>query len=368
MEISLILILLVLTTAFTRDMQHPLKRPVTGFFSEPRKNNVVVVDGQFFGDPPGGVEALIQLSLAIAEALEDSNQSTSPRSFVSQATYHDRYKVLYGDRLIKRIKMLHQLKSGDIFITSEGVECPQGFAKGVIIYVWLLADYIGCRDKDIRYIVHNKYLSHFTYQNVKLSLPRESIVHPYVSVPIIERAISVAGLEHDGSIYKAASELREMKKNTLLIDNDVPFDVLEVLKQSAEAAGGQYIFLDGLDKEGIMKAYEEGKIVVDWCMRGSERCPLEASLFGAISVTNNCSTGRSFADFPIPSKFHLSDEQMKAINSTELKEKLTPLFADIFANYWDYVDDYEPLRRSILEHNPLTMLKDTIRFLASIDV
>ena len=71
-------------------------------------------------------------------------------------------------------------------------------------------------------------------------------------------------------IDKATSKLVDRKKNLILIDNDVPPHVISVITEAAIASGGKIKVLEGLDKESIYNYYQEGKILIDWCMRGIE--------------------------------------------------------------------------------------------------
>lgn len=315
----------------------------------------------------GGVEAIIQFSIALAEGVVDSN-SVFINSLSSSVEYHPRYERLYAGILIKKRKFLHEMLPGDVYITTEGVGCPRHVPNGVRVFVWLLANYLGCRDDEIRYLSHNQNLASFTYMNKQLKLPSERIIHPYISPPIVERAIRRAGLQHDGVILFEKSALRSIKDNLVLLDDDVPEKIHRLVEKAARAAGGIMIRLADMNTETLMESYEKGKIVIDWCMRGSERCPLEASLFGAIAITNDCATGSTFADFPIPAKYLFPEYKDIEDDNPELLERFTTLFKDVFDNYWSYVPDFEILRRTVLGHSPSNMVKESIRFLATIDI
>jgi hypothetical protein len=314
------------------------------------------------------VEAIIQLSMTLAYA------TVSPKEVAINApgrvNYHSRYLKLYGDELVYQTKNVHKLKPGDIFITTEGVLCPS-VPKGVEVFIWLLADYLGCRDDGIRYISHNQYLSNFTYENKILKLPIERIIHPYISIPIVELARTVAGLDHLGNIVYQKSAIKQIKENIVLTDDDIPGNIRQIIMTAARQAGGSDINMANMPLDKLLQSYQRSKIVIDWCMRGSERCPLEASLFGNIAITNLCSTGMSFTDFPIPPKFLLpytyTDKDMDTFHEKELLRHLVVLFKDIFHNYWDYVPFFQPLRKSVLDHNPNNMLKETVRFLSTIN-
>lgn len=337
------------------------KRPSTGFYASP-PDRVILMYGGFFGDGPGGVEALIQLSIALSEAVSDRNQL-----FVTNTNYHQKWEAHYGPNLIRYQKSLVSLKKDDIYIVSEGMGCQPEIPEGVIVFVYVLASYLGCHEKGIRFIAHNFHLANFQ----GLRLPRERVIHPYVSEHIIERAMNRAGLQHDGSISYQRSQLKTTKKKLVLIDNDLPEFVYRVIKKASEDAGGSYIILNELEASQLEEVYDQGMIMVDWCMRGSERCPLEAALYGAIAVTNNCDTGMDFSDFPIHGNYTLSgalQAKEKTEDNVEFNEIMVSLFKHIFEHYWEIVQDFEPLRRSILSHSPLSMTKETMHFLATVDI
>ena len=241
----------------------------------------------------------------------------------------------------------------------ECIELHQKVPSGVNTFVWLLASYRGC--KTARFISHNQHLTNF--EGIKL--PKERVIHPYISPLLVEQAVQRAGLTHEGIIFYERSKLKSIKEKLILIDNDVPHNVTNIIIESAIAAGGSSLYLDNLNASSILNAYERGKVVVDWCMRGSERCSLEAVLFGAIAITNICDTGSNFADFPIPYEFLIPHPDP---NQNQLKDVFTQLFTKIFQEYWDILPLYEPLRHKILSHNPTTMTREAIRFLATIHI
>lgn len=58
--------------------------------------------------------------------------------------------------------------------------------------------------------------------------------------------------------------------------------------------------IEGFDNQGLVELYNKAMIVVAFCMNGSERCPIEAVLGGAVLISNNCNTAKDIRDFPIP--------------------------------------------------------------------
>eukprot|EP01038_Epipyxis_sp_PR26KG_P008270 gene8270-11195_t len=338
-----------------------------GFYAH-RVPHIIAIDGRYFDDPPGGVEAMIQLSLSMkAAAMNPSDVFIIPSTGESQVNYHEKWLKLYGkDNLIHQYKSRNQLKPGDIYIINEGIGCPT-VPEGVIKFVYLLANYMGCQEPGWRYISHNHYLSNFTYENKTMFLPLERIIHPYISDSIVHEAVEFAGLDSsDGSISYHSSIISTMKKNLVLIDDDAGIECNEGVKQAAEAAGGEGKIAVQLSPQQMIEHFKQAKVIVDWCMRGSERSPMEASLFGAIFITNDCDNGIDFSDSPIPKKYNFPKNIEK--NRDEFVKQLTPIFKDIFENYWSLIPQYEPFRRMVLSNNHNHMVIECIRFLSTIHI
>lgn len=312
---------------------------------------------------PGGVEALVQLSIALSCAVEKPDTL-----FVgpSKLGYNNKWKYIYGSNLITRIKSLDDMKSGDIFITSELMPCPRS-PPGVLVFVWLLGTNMTCQH-GVRYLAHNLRLANFTFDGKHVSLPLERVIHPYISPPLVHHAQKVSALNDDGSISYHLSKLVLKKENLILTDSDVPVGVLNVLHEVANMSGFKVIHLKGLNNAQIIDAYERGKVVIDWCMRGSERCPMEAVLHGALLLTNDCETGGSFVDFPIASKFILAHSHYSSANYTTVKTILLDRLNDMMINYWEYVPLFAPFRQSILQLTPKSMIVDVKRFLGTVQV
>ena len=340
-----------------------------------------MVDSRWFGDPPGGVEAMIQLSLALAAATSRDEVFVSGYGGLN---YHDKWKRSYGDKLITKVRPINELKNGDVIFFNEGMDCthmglgtPNGqIPEGVIVFVYVLAAYRGCHRPNIHFISHNHYLLNFE----DLHMPKERLIHPYLNENFTSLA-HLRGLQHDGSISYSKLRYRAKKKNLILVDDDVPESVKRIIQGEVESLGGKILVLSGLNQEQLIDAYESAKMVTDWCMRGSERCMLEASLFGVLVTTNRCETGSDFHDLPIPARFVFNHTDDSIFHSDKTNEELfnrnSPIYAKLaadirqtiaygFSKYWESVDDFEHLRRSILLHNPASMTRETVRFLASL--
>ena len=89
----------------------------------------------------------------------------------------------------------------------------------------------------------------------------------------------------------------------------------------------------------------------------------EASLLGALPLTDLCQTGMDFADVPIPTKV-----PMAHVPGTERQyaEALFNNVTRLFDNYWDLLPQYAPYRQRYLALNAETLHEDFGTFLASI--
>jgi hypothetical protein len=178
---------------------------------------------------------------------------------------------MYGSKLVRSSKLLSELLPGDLYIIPESVNCPQTAPNGTIVIIYLLSNAFVCRPNSTlgqtsRYISHNNHLTQY------FNLSREEIIHPYVSERIVQHAVNKAGLVYDGSILQRHTQL--LKQNLILIDNDVPNHIRKLFQHVCAKLGGRTLLLNRLSYSQIISAYGEAKVVVDWDMRGSERCPL----------------------------------------------------------------------------------------------
>jgi hypothetical protein len=78
--------------------------------------------------------------------------------------------------------------------------------------------------------------------------------------------------------------------------------------------------------------YPYTMVVYDDCMVGSERVSMEASLFGALVITNRCNVGSRFADAPFPSRLAGSPEA----NITLSTEELVTAIVNSLQNFEDF--------------------------------
>jgi len=113
----------------------------------------------------------------------------------------------------------------------------------------------------------------------------------------------------------------------------------------------------------LLGLYRRATIVFDWCMVGSERMPLEASLFGAILVTStSCGCGGDFSDFPISSRYLYSGGNASEADS-EFHTWITKLFEALYgASFWDHVPNFAPMRLRSITYSRQSMASEAARF------
>lgn len=107
----------------------------------------------------------------------------------------------------------------------------------------------------------------------------------------------------------------------------------------------------------------QAKVVFDSCMRGSERVIAEASLLGALPLTDACQTGANFADVPIPTVVPMAH---KRGDEVAYATSLYGQVAKMMDGYWDLLPSYAPYRQRYYGLNAATLHEDMATFLHSI--
>jgi hypothetical protein len=311
---------------------------------------------QTYGWRSGGHVALNQLALAFADAAPG-------RSFVSPASHMKIPHALQNDygELVHLAPPLgtKSLCPGDILIVPEFVpNCTVSWATAakVRVFMWQLGSVP--KKKGCQYIHHNHWLAHHEGH----SLSRDRIITPYVSPHFVEFAHQQAGLNVlTGDISSLTSPLREKKRNLfVLIDDDVPQAAVDVITRNARSLGGEAVVVRGYDVPSLYRLYSRATLVFDWCMRGSERMALEASLFGALLSTNACKSGEDFSDYPIPQAF-LFDMNLitDAFDAWAMS-----ILARTRDEYWELLSSFAPMRLRTLAYGRASMAEDARKFIA----
>jgi hypothetical protein len=267
----------------------------------------------------GGPEALVQLILAF-----DSWTETYVSSPASNCA--DVFKTEYPALDRVRTKSEDELSPSDIFIQEEGPPCPVDLVRrGVHVLVYQLAvQPRAVTDEKLaqgcHIISHNYWLS----GNHGLNPDNEYLIRPYVT-PSIVRNVS--------------TEVKNLvRKRLVLIDNDTPSVIIEThIVPACKSLDLDWIIVQGFTRSAVNQLLNEAMIIIDWCVIGSERLPIEAVLNGVIFVTTDCACAQDRRDFPLPAGNILSREASP--------EHVFLTFKNIVNNFSAIQEEYAPMRK-----------------------
>ena len=112
------------------------------------------------------------------------------------------------------------------------------------------------------------------------------------------------------NVPASPEELRSVKENLVLVDDEGPNGVLGVLRQrlSARWPELEVVELKGFSSDELASLFRRAKVYVDGGMRGMERTAQEAMLFFVVPVLEFGRNGQNEFDYPLPSslKYDLS--------------------------------------------------------------
>jgi len=306
----------------------------------------VYISGNYIHVSTGGPEALIQLALAFRSFL--GNDLVFLQS-ISKRGYHEWFREQYGVKELSDISLSHcheDVRPGDIYIIPEIEGCPVDLVKkGVFVYRWLLGTNMPQVGKSsltngCRLLSHNFWLGANPYSfqknrpfnhkfwlgkkpysdhkqwHVGPALPLESVLRPYItpSLVIPEENITID------------------KENLVLIDNDTPYHVKSALSKYCKELNCTATRVEGFARSALPALFNQAKIVVDWCMVGSERMPIESGLWGAVLLSSSCLCVQDYRDYPIPKRNIVNDE------GDELKQAVKRILENYQQEFKDYVD------------------------------
>jgi hypothetical protein len=264
----------------------------------------VFIDGSNMYNPTGGPEALIQLSLAFFSFLPHQTQILPYKDIAVHWNILDSVKYLMGDKTHHFTEFIHprfqseypqsaripiaharDMVAGDILILPEIWPCPENLvADGISVHIWVLGASEHMLSKlsksNCSILSHNYWLSH----NLGVNIPSTSVLRPYVASSVLPKTQTTLA----------------MKRDLILIDNDSPLDVVDSIFHFCEDFGCTAVVVKDFTQPQLLLLYEKAKIVIDWCMRGNERMPIEAVLHGALLITSDCECAQDQRDFPIP--------------------------------------------------------------------
>mmetsp|Transcript_475 Transcript_475/g.1111 ORF Transcript_475/g.1111 Transcript_475/m.1111 type:complete len:397 (+) Transcript_475:97-1287(+) len=313
----------------------------------------VFVDGSNMYNPSGGPEALLQLSRAFHSFLPQSTfmivykdnsinwdvvkffkYIMGDKSHLTESK-HPQFKAEYHDTNSIPLARRSDLKAGDILIIPEIFLCPDDLlARGVEVYMWIL----GANEKALASISrscceilsHNYWLS----QHLGVNISATSVLRPYITPSLVAHAQASVNTKED----------------VVLIDNDSPARIIHEVKSICHEISCTAILVKGFTRKELSVLYKRAKVVIDWCMRGNERMPIEAVLNGALLLSSDCESIQDKRDFPVPERNIMpasltnSDAAAETGAGSTLHSSLKTALERLIKNYHSEFASYEPMR------------------------
>lgn len=304
----------------------------------PGRQPVVVVDTYLPVDT-GGPEALVQLAIA--------SQAAYPgRTVVWRKRVHSRMWIEYGARGFRELPAVHGdpesfMCPGDVLIQPDvrAEACsPWLVERNVTLFTYVLSiNFLPLLLRAAsRHPHHCRFLSHSHALAGSSSLWHSSptrhrpasVVRPYITPSL---AASCAATRVRPARRRPFSDPPPL----VLLDSDSPGEVRYLATAACNLSSAQgkvdggtskgsattaavttttgeralsvaplcrVVWVHHMPRSHVKTLLEEASIVVDMCMVGLERLPIEAALCGAVLITSSCRKGHGTEarDFPLP--------------------------------------------------------------------
>jgi hypothetical protein len=136
----------------------------------------------------------------------------------------------------------------------------------------------------------SKYVGHSFYTRTFVRSPATALLRPFVRP------------DQWPSIPSGPEELRSVKENLVLVDDEGPSGVLGMLQQRLSARWPDIVVVElkGFSKLELALLFRRAKVYVDGGMRGMERAAQEAMLFYVVPVLEFGRNGQNEFDYPLP--------------------------------------------------------------------
>lgn len=261
-------------------------------------NSRVLITSNFNHVITGGPEAIVQLALAFSDWYPNGT------FWYGTTTLSDVYAQEYPDA--KKIPYDTHLKKGDIFIIPEVENCNQILVNhGIRQFIWQLGSWnpnINKKNQDLGcgFISHNFWLA----SHLNINVPRSNILRPYITPTLIPKK----------------NPVNVFRENLVLIDSDTPSNIIDLINLTCtKLSNCSFIVVNGFSRAELLQLFYRAKIVIDWCMRGTERMPIEAILNGVVLLSSYCETAEDSRDIPISSNFIVSNITLKTVMENVFK-------------------------------------------------
>lgn len=133
-------------------------------------------------------------------------------------------------------------------------------------------------------------------------------------------------------------ELRGVKENLVLVDDEGPNGVLFMLRQRLAPRWPdlEVVELKGFSSDELASLFRRAKVYVDGGMRGMERTAQEAMLFFVVPVLEFGRNGQNEFDYPLPSslKFDLSRNEKDGNVVQNRMEEVEARVEAVLGDWW----------------------------------
>ena len=256
----------------------------------------------------GGPEALVQLGLALHRAL---NINGSRVAFIWRKKVHKRMWTEYpGLAAVPTITgdLREKLKAGDVIIAPDirtdacRVLTPNLTAHNATLYTYLLSSVLvpqlaraaARQPQRCKFISHSHWLSSYSS---RVSIPEGFTIRPYIS-PSIVKFCQGAHTEPQSPVSS---------RSLVLVDSDSSGDVRMHAERACNRSQCTVVRVIRKSRLEVQQLLLSALVVIDWCMVGTERLPVEAALCGAVLLTSDRCGGADTRDFPVDARNRLHD-------------------------------------------------------------
>ena len=325
----------------------------------------------------GGPEALVQTYLALRDASTNTRWTVKALGHIHPG-HHDEYRKQLAGTKISRD---HEVDVNSIVVVPEMHDCAEikkRYPLAKKIFVFLLqggppgpksvAD--GCSLLSHSYYISRPHVTNQLWysigQQIDVSLPEHFQLTPYVSPSIVEDSLRHTGMLKSGRIF--VSRLASPKQSVVLLDDDALLLSQNLLTQIDEKVKAvvpdvAFIVSKRMSRTKLMSVMKTAKVVYDDCMVGSERVVLEACLYGALVITNDCNVGSRFADVPTP----LLLKGSPLANATAYVDEFAEAVVHALKNFNNLLPDFNAARLYYASLGKESLVAEAAHFLSHLE-
>ena len=276
----------------------------------------------------GGTEAMVQLAISLRHTVPAPHEACIWRRRL-HPRFYDEYPNITNVPTVhmKEVLESNETRPGDVIIAPDVRSnwCGPQIARqpGVVLYLYVLSSvnlrrlsyYSAKYPGRCRFLYHSWRLHNLSRaeDDPNSSLP----LRPYISPSIVaycranRLCQSRSGSESERAHCAEALALpphlgsTELPRRPLvLLDSDTTNEIRYFANRACNHSACDVVRVTRKSRKEVKALLLSASIVVDWCMVGTERLPVEAALCGAVILTSSCEQGggADTRDFPMPAR------------------------------------------------------------------